>query len=85
MLMQNTTTHSLREVFAGALCLPADTDWSAVQYGLTAGWDSLAHMQLIAQMESHFDVMLATDQVIDLSSFKKAQEILEAHGIHFEP
>ncbi len=57
-------------------------DIDGAEYGVTAGWDSMAHMQLISEIESAFDVMLATDEVISMSSFQKAKEILNGHGIH---
>ena len=41
----------------------------------------MAHMQLIAEIEATFDVMLNTDEVISLSSFERAREILRNHGI----
>lgn len=77
------TIETLKAAFTEAIGLAPGTDWERVEYGLTNGWDSLAHMQLIAQIESSFDIMLLTDQVIDLSSFAKAKEILETHGISF--
>jgi len=52
-------------------------------YRTFPGWDSIAHMHLVAELEAGFDVMLDTDQVIDLSSFAKAKEILGVHGISF--
>ncbi len=46
-------------------------------------WDSVGHMQLVAAIETTFDVMLETQEVLDLSSFGKAVEILTRHGIAF--
>jgi acyl carrier protein len=45
----------------------------------------MVHMQLVAELETKFDVMLSTEQVIGMSTFEKATEALEAHGICFEP
>lgn len=39
-------------------------------------WDSVGHMALIAALEDAFDIMMETDDIIDLSSFEKGQEIL---------
>ena len=39
-------------------------------------WDSVGHMTLIAALEDAFDIMLETDDIIDLSSYEKGQEIL---------
>jgi acyl carrier protein len=74
----------LRNVFRNSLQLPEDMDFFAVRYGETAGWDSVAHMGLVAEIEQAFDVMFTTEQVIDMSSFEKAQDLLHSgHGIDF--
>ena len=57
---------------------------TSASYGETDGWDSAAHMALIAEVEGAFDVMLDTDEVIGMSSFAVARQILTKHGIHFE-
>jgi acyl carrier protein len=52
--------------------------------GLTyrdAGWDSVAHMVLMSEIENAFDIMLDTDDVIDFSSFEKGKEILRKYDI----
>lgn len=42
-------------------------------------WDSVGHMALIAALEEVFDIMMETDDIIDLSSFNKGREILSEH------
>jgi acyl carrier protein len=76
---------TLKQAFESALGLPASADWTAVQYGSTTGWDSMAHMQLITELETRFNIMLSSDQVINLGSFDAARQIIESHGIVFEP
>lgn len=71
----------LKTAFVAALALPPDYDVENATYGETEGWDSVAHMALIAEIESAFDIMLDTEQVIGMSSFGKAVEILETHGV----
>lgn len=39
-------------------------------------WDSVGHMALVAALEQEFDIMMETDDIIDLSSFEKGIEIL---------
>ena len=46
-------------------------------------WDSVGHMGLIAQLEETFDIMLEPDDIVDLSSFEKGQEILAKYDITF--
>lgn len=42
-------------------------------------WDSVGHMSLIAAIEETFDIMMDTDDIIDLSSYEKGKEILESN------
>jgi acyl carrier protein len=74
----------LKTAFAGALPLAPDANYDDIEYGKTEGWDSVAHMSLIAQIESAFDIMLETDDVVGLSSFPKSREILGRYGVAFE-
>lgn len=73
----------LTNSFANVLGLSIEKINDNLSYG-TLGWDSVAHMKIIAAIEDSFDIMLETDDVIDMSSFKKAKEILSKYGITFE-
>jgi acyl carrier protein len=44
-------------------------------------WDSLAHMTLVSAIEQSFDIMLDTDDIIDMNSVAKAKEIIEKYGV----
>ena len=74
----------LQAAFREALPLPEHVNYSQIMYGQTKGWDSIAHMTLIAAIETQFDVMLSTEELIALSSFSKARELLQHHGVTFE-
>lgn len=39
-------------------------------------WDSVGHMTLVANLEDSFDIMMETDDIIDLSSYERGLEIL---------
>lgn len=71
----------LRVAFRTALDLPADFDVDSLEYRANEKWDSLAHMSLIAAIEDTFDVMIDTEDVIDMSSFTKAKEILGKNDV----
>jgi acyl carrier protein len=75
--------NKLRQAFASGLSLPEADVNEALQYATSQGWDSVAHMALIASLDSIFDIMIDTDDVIDLSSYPKAREILTKYGIQF--
>lgn len=55
-----------------------------LQYTGIQAWDSIGHMSLIAALEEAFDIMMDTDDIIDLSSFEKGMEILsERYDVEF--
>ncbi|MFD9733948.1 acyl carrier protein [Umezawaea sp. NPDC059074] len=71
----------LRDVFVEALGLDASVDVENLKYREIEEWDSVGHMALVAAIEDEFDVEFATDQVIDMSSFKVAVDMLEGFGV----
>ena len=55
-----------------------------LEYQGIENWDSVGHLGLIAAIEDEFGIMMETDDIIDLSSFKKGMEILSTkYGIEF--
>jgi len=55
-----------------------------LKYQDIKAWDSVGHMGLIAKIEVTFDIMMETEDIIDLSSFEKGKEILsQKYGIDF--
>lgn len=58
---------------------------AGLHYQDTDAWDSVGHMGLIAALEEAFDIMMDTDDIIDLSSYEKGMEILskEEYGVEF--
>ncbi len=77
-----TDTAKLDEAILLGLGLPADTDLTAIAYGTTQEWDSVAHMQLVVALESAFGIMLETDDVIAMSDYAEITRILrEHHGV----
>ena len=47
-------------------------------------WDSVGHMSLVAALEDAFDIMMETDDIIDLSSYQKGKEIMKNYDITIE-
>lgn len=78
--MNNT---KLTQAFATALAIPEELVVPELSYGKIKQWDSTAHMILIAELENIFDVMLDTDDIIDMSSYEKTRQILEKYGVTF--
>ncbi len=74
-----TRSTELDAAFRNALGLPDEAVVTDAAYGKTEGWDSVAHMQLVAAIETTFDVMLDTEEVIGLSTYDAARQILRDH------
>jgi len=73
----------LRQAFASSLNLDESQVNEHLHYATSPGWDSIAHMSLVAALDSGFDIMLDTEDIIDMSSFEKAREILVKYGVKF--
>jgi acyl carrier protein len=71
----------LRTAFVDALGIDPNANFDDLEYAKTPGWDSVAHMKLISEIENTFDIMLDTEDVIDMSSFPVAKKIVEKHGV----
>ena len=53
-------------------------------YQSVDAWDSVGHMELIAKLESDFDIMIEMDDVIDFGSYEKGQSILQKYKVVFD-
>lgn len=78
------TEDTLKAAFVEGLGLsPESVEWCSLTYRGIPQWDSVAHMQLVAEVEDAFDIMLDVDDVIGMSSFEVAKEILTKYGVSF--
>lgn len=73
----------LYQAFSEALSIEVSRVTPELTYNTISEWDSTAHMILIAEIEGVFDVMLDTDDIIDMSSVAKAKEILQKYQVVF--
>ena len=78
-----STQQKLTAAFVHALGITADKVSDDLTYNTITEWDSTAHMILIAELEDTFDIMLDTDDIIDMSSVAEAKRILTKHDIEF--
>lgn len=69
-------TNAFTETFG----ITAD-ETKGLKYQAIEAWDSVGHMGLVAAIEDSFGIMLEADDIIDLSSFEKGQEILKKYNI----
>ena len=77
-----TNLEKLAKVFAETFGI-SEAETKGLQYQGIEQWDSVGHMTLVAAIEDEFDIQLDTDDIIDMSSFEKAQEILKKYNLEF--
>ncbi len=70
---QHTRLQSIfREVFE----LPAGSDVTGLEAGVTEAWDSVAHVSLIAAIESEFGITIDTAESLDMTSWERAADLV---------
>jgi acyl carrier protein len=75
---------ALKNAFCEGLGVQADTiSWDTLEYRGIEQWDSVAHMQVVAEIEDAFDIMLDIDDVIAMADFKVTKEILGKYDVSF--
>lgn len=47
-----------------------------LKYQAIKAWDSVGHMGLVTALEEAFDIMMETEDIINLNSYEKGKEIL---------
>lgn len=65
------------------LDIPLDEVTDDLAYNSIPQWNSVIHMALVAELEDKFDIMLDTDDIIDMSTVAKAREILTKYEVGF--
>ena len=75
------TDERLQAIFRGVFSLPGDADVSRCRQISMPEWDSLAHVSLVAAIESEFDLSVDTADSIGLTSYESARLYLEELGV----
>jgi acyl carrier protein len=68
------------EAFKESLELTDDEDVTVLTYRGHPNWTSLGHMTLVAALEDKFDVMLDSEDILDMSSYDKVIEIMRKYN-----
>lgn len=74
-------SEKLDGAFRRALELDQSVEPSGLTYRSVPQWDSIGHITLIAELESTYDVMFSSEDVVALSSYARAVELLKANGV----
>jgi len=52
-----------------------------LEYNSIESWDSIGHMQMIAELEDTFEIEFEMDDIINFSSYNKGMRILAKYGV----
>ena len=69
------------KAFVAALDIPEADVRPDLAYQDIENWDSVGHMELVAELEEAFDIMFEAEDIIAFSSFQKVIEILAKYGV----
>ena len=66
--------------FKESFDLDDEADSSKLVYQEFPAWTSVGHMILVAALESEFDTMLETDDILEMSNFDKTVSIMSKYA-----
>ncbi len=69
------------EIFMEVFSVGKDMLGEGFRFGEVTAWDSVAHLKLIDELETTFDVMLETDDILHYGSYLNGIEILRKNGV----
>lgn len=83
MSSQATAKEKYDQIFIQSFSLEPQQLASNPTYNQIPTWDSVGHMNMIANLESTFEIALETDDIIGFSSYQKGFEIVSKYGVQF--
>ena len=69
------------KAFVEAFSIQEESLGPDLEFESISEWDSIGHMNLIAELEDAFDISMEMDDIIDFSSYIKGIEILKKYEI----
>ena len=78
-----TNKQKYNKAFIDSFSIDESVLGDALVYNTISEWDSIGHMGLVAAIEEAFNITMETDDIINLSSYKKGLETLAKYGIEF--
>jgi acyl carrier protein len=75
-----TVRDRVYSAFKESFDLDDGADTSLLVYQAYPAWTSIGHMILVAALESEFDTMLETDDILEISNFDKTVSIMSKYA-----
>jgi len=79
--MTAQSIEKLQEIFRAVFDLPATDDVTRVRQVSARKWDSLAHVTLVAAIESEFNLSIDTADTLRMTSYEATRLLLEEMGV----
>lgn len=73
----------LQNAFTEGLSVSSASIDDTLSYQSIPEWDSMSHMFLIAKLEEEFLIQIKTEDILEMMSYSRVQEILGTYGINF--
>jgi acyl carrier protein len=71
----------LQDIFRAVFNLPETHDVTQVRRISERHWDSLAHVSLVAAIESEFDIIIDAADALRMTSYEATRLLLEEVGL----
>ena len=75
--MTEQSEQKLGDVFRAVMNLESGTDVTTLRQLSTPAWDSLAHVSLVAAVESEFGIAIDIEDSLELTSYQAVKLFLE--------
>jgi acyl carrier protein len=79
--MDALATDKLERIFRAVFELPENANVVNLRQVNAPNWDSLAHVSLVAAIESEFDTTIDAADALRITSFQAALLVLEERGL----
>ncbi len=58
-----------------------ESELEDLKYQSIEAWDSVGHMEMIAEIEDVFGIMMSSEDMMDILSYQKGIELLKKYNI----
>ena len=69
----------LKITFANALDVQSDEIGDSTSPETMPDWDSLAHLNLVTDLEKKFNIQFTMDEVMEMNTFSKVKQVVARH------
>ena len=80
--MSNSTDKKLKEILAKVLLIDESQISDAMSRKTVKEWDSMAHLMLVSEIESTFEVTMDDDDIMEIQTVSDIKKTLQKLGIN---